>query len=154
MRQMMFSTVFPKGHPREGQPTEFVQKILKALSMLDHNISMQTQYEPKWHTIRAGENWKPGDVFQPKIWSGRPYNTKTINIATPITVAQTWALEKSEHTATFYLEGKPLTLANIEVIAGNDGLELIDFYNWFSKPFSGQIICWSNTLNYPKQFNL
>ena len=40
---------------------------------------------------------------------------------------------------------------NTEVIANNDGLTLEDFASWFGdfkEPFDGQIICWTDKLNY------
>ena len=38
----------------------------------------------------------------------------------------------------------------IKEIAKNDGLEVSDFLNWFKHPsnFSGQIICWSDSVEY------
>lgn len=42
---------------------------------LDDTISDQ-----KHHTIRAGNRFKTGDYFSPRVWSGSPYNSKQLNM--------------------------------------------------------------------------
>lgn len=91
------SRYFPKGHPKEGQPTYFVEKILKGLHLLGkvtiediqkQNIKdfdwhvFETCY-PKIHTCRASlKSWieiidkvKSGEfILELYYWSDRPYH--------------------------------------------------------------------------------
>src|SRR5687768_15361241 len=108
MKVMTFSTRFPSYHPKKNSPTLFVEKIWKGLNisadysvwtnkprqMKDGNWQLphmwrdmmnDTTFLPKYHTIRAGNRWKVGDVFSPRFWgsdvnpkSGRtgPYQSK------------------------------------------------------------------------------
>ena len=104
MKDIKFSTVFPKHHVREGQPTHFVEKIWTALmeqpeikvSLFDvvdcaklseaHRNFHANDYKPKRTTIRAGHRWKKGDFFVPKIWTGRPYWSTPIAICDPLEI--------------------------------------------------------------------
>lgn len=62
MRVITFSRFFPSNHPRKGEPTFFVEKILITLGgenlynpcpIQDLNQSQVLQANPKYHTIRA-----------------------------------------------------------------------------------------------------
>lgn len=86
-----FSRQFQKGHPREGEPTYFVEKIWKSLvdqagemnnpighfqdvhdehfHPMGEGITNVHQYAPKHHTIRAGSRFKVGDKFSPRVWN-------------------------------------------------------------------------------------
>lgn len=116
MRVLSFSTKFPSYHPKKGEPTYFVEKILHALrcsapdnyyqimKRLGYNYFEEfaekiPQVIPKYTTIRKGHRWKAGDWFQPVIWgddinpkSGRsgPYHSKQIKFAPPIEVKKVW----------------------------------------------------------------
>lgn len=93
-----FSRTFPSYHPRKGEPTYFVEQILEWLwdtweenpypnvpeMLIDLNcredswteediMIFNDQLEPdlrqwKGHTIRAGQRFKPGDLFKPVVW--------------------------------------------------------------------------------------
>ena len=166
---IIFSRVFPSYHPKSGEETFFVEKILKGLinnnvyplvgkNSLNIPISMIDKIkecEPKYHTIRAGNRWKDGDKFSPRVWSGKPYRSKQIIIAPDIEIKKIWNIEIKNRD--FYLcenEGclfdlvnsiSPIKTETLGNIANNDGLELMDFLAWFQfpKPFKGQIICWN-----------
>lgn len=114
--------------------------------------------ETKHHTIRQGRRWKEGMKFSPRVWSGKPYNSKQIIIAPDIEIVKTWdvkiecvgpdimVLLPTESKSQFQM------LSSGEV-AKNDGLMLPDFRDWFNnngKPseFEGQIICWNKNVNY------
>ena len=167
-----FSRQFPAYHPKAGQPTFFVEKILNAFdtsymdfktleiwrelnkdntydpenlwaNLWDLNVGIQTT-KTKHHTIRSGHRWKVGDKFSPRVWSGKPYNSKQIIIAPDIEIVRTWNFN-IDTDGIIVFNGVPIECGkNLELIAKNDGLELQDFYYWFKypKPFSGQIICW------------
>lgn len=119
--------------------------------------------ESKGHTIRAGHRFKVGDKFSPRVWSGKPYASKQIIIAPDIEVKKVWGykVEVSKGIEQWYLDGTMVSESNeymqqwfncglIEDISKNDGLELVDFLNWFKHPkyFDGQIICWDASINY------
>ncbi|MBC7642122.1 MAG: hypothetical protein H7174_07270 [Flavobacterium sp.] len=161
-----FSRVFPKGHIRQGEQTNFVEKIWKSLytnTICPDNLNdyinnymdkLSTEILPyyatisKKHTIRNGNRFKKGNFFSPRVWSNKPYQSKQIIIAPDTEIVQVYDIEiflnneihiNGVHFATFGSE-------NCHLIAKNDGLEMKDFISWFSKlPFKGQIICWLDT---------
>ena len=168
-----FSRVFPAYHPKAGQPTYFVEKLWKSLGNLDYqwdlvkvlqvsdalNVKMPySEFEPKHHTIRAGNRWKVGDKFSPRVWSGKPYNSKQIIIAPDIEIKKIWDVKVEKEV--YYNENSGVNVitkisingahktANYEPLAKNDGLSLDDLCDWFAKPMIGQIICWNENIEY------
>lgn len=102
----------------------------------------------KHHTIRGGNRFKVGDYFSPRVWSGKPYNSKQIVIAPDIEVKKVWDFE-------IWSDGSILINSEIHSqlivkIAENDGLSVGDLLKWFKhpKPFKGQIICWNENVEY------
>lgn len=167
---LTFSRTYPSYHPRAGEPTYFVEKIWDATSLpcvddlhclSDEKINFMRRGSdliwPKYHTIRSGHRFKPGDKFSPRVWSGKPYHSKQIIIASDIEVVRTWDfviqnrdifVDKQivfDSDAQFFENSKILN-----AIALCDGLTLVDFLAWFKYPtdFDGQITCWSDTVNY------
>lgn len=173
-----FSRYFPKTHPSSGEPTYFVEQILHQqkvnyksrkyfLCLLDLNRqkidegkltrkdimdfqdSLVDDVENfKHHTIRNGFRYKQDEYFSPRVWSKNPYNSPQI-IFLPLTIIKkTYEIEIKEDFEIL-LNGRCLGGVYNVLVANNDGLYWADFKNWFSKlPFSGQIICWSETINY------
>lgn len=173
MPVLTFSRHFPKGHPRAGQPTYFVEKILNSLGIktasellpgvhdiINDFLMLDSEYV-KHHTIRAGHRWKVGDKFSPRVWSGKPYQSKQITIGPDIEIKQIWDIEITQanignvqrvkvkiNNVDFCYIGISV-MANIIDLANNDGLALTDFVSWFQKiPFTGQIICWNENIKY------
>jgi hypothetical protein len=174
MRVLTFSRVFPSYHPKKGQPTFFVEKIW----LWGHNedgwsepeffpeykdhvdiMKILMQNGAKYHTIRAGNRWKAGDWFSPRIWSDKPYRSKQIEFAPPIQVKKVWPITikpHNEHGFVIHIKDRYVAdwegTANItqSELAKNDGLEKADLLHWFRvpKPFTGQIICWNENINY------
>ena len=136
---MTFSTVFPSHHTRNGEPTYFVEKLTKTWLYLGYSISNIEGYpdfnEDVWdnnapdafkvHTIRAGNRWKVGDRFSPRIWSGRPYHSKMITIGPDIEVRKTWVFQVLED-GCLLLNGElyaySSSIDTINVFAQNDGV--------------------------------
>lgn len=175
---LTFSRTFPAYHPKAGQQTYFVEQIWNGLNNLKMpvpkvkelpsdfmwSILPLSNYGCKYHTIRSGNRWKVGDKFSPRVWSGKPYRSKQIIIAPDIEVKKVWEFEikKTNFNGEIYithsfpelgmdkLKERIINPALIKVIAENDGLSFIDFMQWFQfpKPFSGQIICWNENINY------
>jgi hypothetical protein len=180
-RILTFSRTYPSYHPKKDFHTYFVEKIhyniwstvpdkwMDAQSMiydlnkhLPYNmvhdfvesLEMELDFndKSKGHTIRAGHRWKAGDWFSPRVWSGKPYNSKMIQFAPDIQVKKVWDFDISGHDGKFFIEKSPFTILGVFVneIANNDGLTPEDFKAWFKhpKPFEGQIICWNENINY------
>lgn len=161
-RVITFSRVFPKYHPKAGEPTYFIEKIwqqLKTDNFRDGEYTIYSnhprlmkdghwqlpitwrdqKFNPKYHTIRNGNRrWKVGDKFSPRVWSGKPYASKQITIAPDIEVKKVWNIEILFETNQIHIgipngENQWLLLSAGDV-AKNDGLSVHDFYNWFDTP--------------------
>jgi hypothetical protein len=196
-----FSRFFPAYHPKKGEPTYFIEKVLNSVDKQNHWFGYCDccgwagsanamrggeqiadtgdyndclcpkcwssdikeldiiddyylgKYEPKHHTIRAGNRWKVGDKFSPRVWSGKPYQSKQIIIAPDIEIKKIWPFEMDE-IGLYYINGSTRAF-NIETVANNDGLTYPDFDAWFrihpkakKQTFTGQIICWNDSINY------
>lgn len=175
MRPIMFSRVYPKYHPKSGQPTWFVEKIWKSLwettnfqGMGDYEANYQ-QYFPvgdlpeenihfhlaKSHTIRAGNRWKIGDYFSPRVWAGTAYRSPQVPFAPPIKIEKKWQFIISKDGYRLNGNGSAgiITLDQLGKIATNDGLETDDLEQWFA-PYGKngeeecQIICWNSNIEY------
>lgn len=181
---LTFSLKFPAFHPKVGEPTYFVEKIWKGLYDAEKSnyipfdgywqryeeifpitsdpLENIHRHSPKWHTIRAGYNWKAGDMFSPRVWSGKPYNSPQITIAPDIMVEKVWKFEiKVMYSpdaiggsyAAALIDDKPVFGNQYFELAKNDGLDHVDLVDWLQPkqkltPFSGQIICWNPAIEY------
>jgi hypothetical protein len=161
-----FSRVFPKYHPKAGQPTYFVEKVYKSLFIMkcvppelaiDFNFAVMNDdnYKAKHHTIRNGNKWKVGDKFSPRVWSGKPYNSKQIILADDVEIKQIYKVRiwrESLLNWRIYINGEIISAPKISELAANDGLTHRDLLDWFNVPiekkFEGQIICWSDAVSY------
>lgn len=177
-RTILFSTHFPANHPKAGHPTYFVEKIWGSLIIEGMHTKLQNYYlqygghlmktkqltdeyleeeklsEPKYHTIRKGNRFKVGDTFSPRVWSGAPYRTPQQTIAPDTEIKRVWQIEilhrKVFINGVFYGQYSfGYNDPNIQKLAINDGLSVNDFDYWFGdEPFNGQIICWSDKIDY------
>lgn len=171
-RVMTFSRVYPSYHPKAGQPTYFVEKILRSqitdeyMSTYYHNMEVLRSFggydiiglnlkpletfTPKHHTIRAGHRWKAGDWFSPRVWSGQPYRSKQIQFAPDIQVKKVWNIEmRFEQTSPVaIIENRVIMFDQFKALATNDGLLPSDMMAWFNKTMHGQIICWNESIEY------
>jgi hypothetical protein len=170
-----FSRTFPAYHPRKGEPTNFVEKVLYGLikgnvpgcgtELLKNpivNIKALNPDEIKSHTIREGNRFKKGDYFSPAIWgdninpkNGRtgPYQSKQIKFAPDIEIKNVWDIEMKTRLDERYKMPYCIFLVNDQpvdasILALHDGLDLVDLLSWFIKPFKGQIICWNENIKY------
>jgi hypothetical protein len=163
----MFATSFPKNHPRENQMTHFIVSILKSqgfsltrimeltngflkgLRWYIFSIGKDSYADSltKKHTIRRGQRWKEGDVFEPRIWEGKPYRSKQIGFLPELKVHRVYHFER-DMMGIFFLEGQAIEKDIVTEIAHNDGLEWADFVDWFPLGFIGQIIIWDEHLDY------
>ena len=179
---IIFSRKFPAYHPKVGKQTFFVEQFLKQrgvnyscdnyiqklcglntvnmakgkLSFEDIEsfaLSLQKKDDEKSHTIRGGNRFKTGEIFSPRCWFGKPYNTPKIIFWDDTEVKKTWKFE-ADKEGVFSLNGKYVdatsSLWNGTTIAENDGLSSDDFLDWFpvGKELDGQIICWNEDIKY------
>jgi len=156
-----FSEKFPAYHPKAGQPTFFVEKFWVSIKVplpvsvhaeqLESRVSnlMLGDFRPKHHTIRMGKRWKEGDNFSPRIWSGKPYNSKQIIIADDQIILKVWDIESTGNNH-LYINEKSINHFDTMRLAENDGLQMDELLAWFKypQPFKGQILCWNNYINY------
>lgn len=167
-----FNRYFPKGHPKEGQSTFFVEKIYKSLyitkvvpkELVDSfgfDKMNDDSCKPKHHTIRAGKHFKDGDLFSPRVWSAKPYTSPQIQIAPDLEIKKVYDFRievDGDYICVFvdnypfYEENKTMVtqIEALETLAQNDGLSLQDFKDWFKwgTPFDGQIISWNGDEGY------
>lgn len=167
MRVITFSRFFPSKHPRKGEPTYFVEKIWNDIQDSFFDQLPQLNLDPmiedkKGHTIRAGNRWKVGDFFSPRVWSGLPYRSKQIQFAPLIEIKKVWNFVITPHKENGYsihinknyVADWKFKTANIMLkeVAKNDGLSKEDFIAWFdcvkNPHFIGQVICWNEKINY------
>ena len=173
MRVITFSRYFPSNHPRKGDPTYFVEQICRGIHEWTTegkaicNLDVWAGGKEKHHTIRAGNRWKVGDWFSPRVWSGKPYASKQIQFASDIQIKKIWEFEfiNSTYNGEFgHDKGRWFLIDNIVIsdyerglLAKNDGLDEDDFIDWFKchpkkkETFKGQILCFNESINYLDQ---
>ena len=129
-RVITFSRAYPAGHPKQGRPTNFVEKIVQYKSwfdfrtwILENNKKVDgdilldfiakidpDDFAPKIHTIRSvnkktGEGrWKVGDKASLRVWSDKPYSSKQIIIAPEVEISRVIPIEILEHGIKIYSE--------------------------------------------------
>jgi len=161
-RVITFSRVFPSYHPRKGEPTYFVEKLVQSFNQIRRpgdvpdGIFSEEIYHvvyAKNHTIRSGHRWKVGDKFSPRVWSGKPYQSKQIIIAPDIEVKNAWDFDLINDK--LIIGGLFHCLVSqeekIDSFAKNDGLNATDLLDWFKYPkpcCDNQIICWNDQIEY------
>lgn len=186
MPVITFSSTYPKGHIREGQPTFFVEKIWRAYtdsigsvfhlgdyqleydSVFDNEPISIMDFDPKLHTIRSGNRYKAGDIIRPCVWllPGERFTkgNRLVQFAPDIEIKKVWDFEITKNSFGVetqwlihvgdrsYFQGLQDSCwsTELEILAKNDGLSVEDFKSWFKWPsnFSGQIICFSDTIEY------
>ncbi len=163
MRVITFSTKFPIKHPKKGICTFFMEGILNSLGYNIHNVPKESRRvindfammegSKKHHTIRAGNRWKVGDLFSPRIWSDKPYASKQIEFAPPIEIKKIFEFDITDWE--YIINGKTLNGEELSEVAKNDGLNINDFEQWFAchpkkkgETMNCQILCWNENINY------
>lgn len=162
MRVITFSRYFPKKHPREGQPTGFIEKIFHSIYKDKPSMFFDAKIGNIWldpyvlgvknHTIRHGNRWKVGDKFSARYWKGMPYRSAQSEFA-QIEIKKIFNFQILKEG--YFLNGKQIGYDKLKEIAKNDGLSVDDFELWFAihpsvknNNFAGQILCWNENINY------
>lgn len=148
MRVITYSQFFPSYHPKASEPTWFVPKILRSLDLLypSDKVLAKIGWIPKWHTIRAGNRWNPGDTFSARYWTGPPYRSKQEEFA-KIEIKKVFPFQKVK--GTIWVNHMLLDSQREKDLAINDGLTVDELKQWFQKDFTGQVICWGD-VEYPR----
>jgi hypothetical protein len=133
-----------------GEPTYFREKILYGVGKVIWLTPRQIKKYPKIHTIRAGTRWKSGDKIH-MAYGVRSKNYEQFNKGIPeLEVVKSvqkieMILEPGCLLVTVSIDGRFLGLGEIEKLAINDGFpDINDFFEWFNKDFTGQIIHWTD----------
>lgn len=171
------SRTFMKGHPKEGQPTYFVEKFynqqgikyksesfLKRLmyfnivniesgkltreDIIEFWKSLKPTEEDKHHTIRNGEHFKAGDKISLRTWFGKPYATPQIILAPDIPLKKVYKFQIMKKE--MFIHDRQMGSIETVDMAIADGLRTRDFLDWFKFPkeFSGQVLIWSDKIKY------
>lgn len=168
---IIFSTTFPAYHPMAGRGTLFLTQFINSLKQwpqennelvfdedlalvarIINNLKLNDTHYSKHHTIRQGQRFKVGEYFSPRIWSGKPYASKQITICNPVRIEQIYNIHFDGKE--FYINGVLCAFTTLIRLASNDGFLpqnknlLQAFQDWFTKPFTGQIICWNKDIKY------
>lgn len=165
------SRKFPSHHPRKGEPTYFVEKILHdrpCIQMVnlkelvkEYDVVLEKYEEdfaPKGHTIRKvnplskrGKRWKTGDLASLRFWSAKPYYSPQVTFTTDIPI-KVFDLYMCLSERYIEIDGKIHFAdfdATIEKLATNDGLTVEDFKAWFGDDYiECQIIIWNEDITY------
>lgn len=135
---LIVSKQFPKKHPRAGERTDFIEKILNALN------SKNICYWEKKHTLRVNYDlWKKRidevvngkAVISLRYWEGKPYRSKQITFATR-TAADGIGVQMGVLTNLAFSvaneQGGAIHWKHIPItdVAENDGLSRDDFKAW------------------------
>lgn len=119
----MLSKVFPKGHIRQGEPTEFKYKLLNGEKI--HTI--RSNYELWEKRIKEVQNGEA--IISVRQWEDKPYRSKQIEIAT-------FGKDDGvgiEHIIVPQYLSLAGFLSQIADLDHNDGLTKHDWLSWFSK---------------------
>jgi hypothetical protein len=120
---MMFSSVFPKGHFRAGEQTDFIWKIFNA---------------KKVHTIRENyDYWSKhsGKRVNLCAWDGKPYNSKSRCFASAVLrvekIKRVCETTDADTSLVFIEKKAGFKFFNISAFADDDGLTCLEFWGWF-----------------------
>lgn len=126
------SKTFPAWHPRKGEPTEFLEKFLNGQTGKG-NAKLHTirANYPLWEKrIREVQNGKA--VLSVRQWSGRPYASKQVTVAT--LSADDGVGIQQLRLINVYGCNRPIVGigdVNFHGLSKNDGLSYQDWKAWF-----------------------
>ncbi|HOY18152.1 MAG TPA: hypothetical protein PLC89_12680 [Haliscomenobacter sp.] len=120
------SKFFPGFHPRKGEETGFVEKILSGEKI--HTIRGNLELWQK----RIAEVQEGKAVLSLRYWSGKPYRSPQVEFK-QLTSADGVGIQDLK-----FLDGKPYTpfveyrVQDMVELPAKDGLAYDDFESWFS----------------------
>lgn len=115
------SQYFPATHPRKGETTGFIDKILDGIKI--HTIRENFQlWKRRAEEINAGRA-----VLSVRVWSGKPYRSSQVEVVEFSSIG-IQCLERTE--LGWFIDGYDSDITVI-TLAKNDGLNIHDFKDWF-----------------------
>lgn len=160
------SRTFLKGHPKAGEPTYFLERMMrslineqgKAISGSFHDFGklelekeeIERDFE-KGHTIRMGRHFKANEELTLAVWSGTPYRSKQVKLWTGAIRAIDIIIAKTSFLKFYKEQEGKITSLKLPIVAKNDGLSLADFEAWFNLPVGeheAQILIWNDEIVY------
>lgn len=151
MARVTFSRYFPAYHPRAGEPTYFVEKMIQwywdnisdvlqgyhnvptmlhALNLSKFPEAFYQEFsdnlnpeinEWKSHTIRAGHRLKAGDFIQPCVWTGKPYRSLQMQFLPALLIPKVWDLCSTDGSFWFGRFKEPL-----EIVSDREELDFVE----------------------------
>lgn len=126
---LTLSQYYQKGHPKEGLPTEFVEKLKTGVKL--HTI--RTNYD-LW--AKRAEQINAGQMeLSIRVWSGQPYRSPQVEVARltklgvqPVTIVR----GSADHEPSVFIANR-LIDCGAGKLSKNDGLSYYDWFNWFLK---------------------
>lgn len=121
---LMISERFPKNHPEAGKPTKFPESI-KNYDKIHTIRSNYDLWRKRFENINKGKA-----ILSVRIWSGKPYRSKQIEIFR-YDIKRKIGIQKMNFDESFeniIVNGKAV---NKELLAKNDGLNPKHFDHWF-----------------------
>lgn len=133
-----FAKEFMKSHPKNGEPTNFKELIIKGSKI--HTLRGNYKY---WKNIVDQVNEGKG-ILSARYWTGKPYNSKQVEFLTfkKLGIQKALVLPEAECVVVEVEDGqgkKSYDFAAFD-IEKNDGLSDADFWNWFPRQIEGCII--------------
>lgn len=128
---IILSKTFLKGHPKEGQPTNFREKFLKGEKI--HTI--RGNYELWAKRIKEVQEGKA--ILSIRYWSDKAYRSKQIIIKDltcddGVGIQRTYLdIHDSKDATNIRMLVNDEEIETISKVAANDGLNLTDFSKWF-----------------------
>lgn len=129
------SIYFPKTHKRAGEPTYFKEQILTALMEYKNGHGLKE----KKHTIRMNyllwakrikEVQEGKAILSIRHWSGKPYNSKQVEIC-QLDKNSAIGIQSLQMTDLgWFVDEYDSDYTTLD-FAKNDGLEPMDFSEWF-----------------------
>jgi hypothetical protein len=123
-RIMQFASEFPKGHRREGQATDFAQQIIRGQKR--HTIRRDTKGTLRKAFDNLGE-W----YVSMREWAGKPYNSSLTEFKALTERDGVGYVKVFIEWPRVTFEDDPNAIDFARQVATNDGLTLIDFWDWF-----------------------
>ena len=124
------------------------EKKLRIEDLMSFFEELKNEDEPhyeKLHTIRAGNRFEVGEMFSPRVWSGKPYWSPQIIFLPDLEVLSTHQFKKVG--GDYFVNGRPFgyDYDSLAILSHNDCLSVWNFQSWFERPKGPyQIIAWED----------
>lgn len=118
--------VFPKGHRKAGEATDFEDKVKDGRKIHTIRYNGNDVWAKRYKDIMEGRKY-----LSLRQWTGRPYNSEQREIAKLEKIGLqkvTMTYSSGDSLPQVWIDGK---LQDIEAVAKNDGMTVEEFVEWF-----------------------